>query len=83
MLVSGGIDPALLRMLQPIVDSKPDVTGPGGSNLELDDFVTPLVRIVDQETLLANAAQMFRFARENSAEIQARMTRRSCRPIRY
>jgi hypothetical protein len=73
MLVSAGINPDLIRMLQPIVDSKPDVTGPGGSNLELDDFVTPLVRIVDQETLLANAAQMFRFARENSAEIQARM----------
>jgi len=74
MLVSGGIDPALLTMLQPVVDSNPDVMEPGGSNLELDDFVTPLVRIVDQETLLANAAQMFRFARENSAEIQARMT---------
>ena len=74
MLVSGGIDPALLTMLQPVVDSNPDVMEPGGSNLELDDFVTPLVRIVDQETLLANAAQMFRFARENSAEIRARMT---------
>jgi hypothetical protein len=74
MLVSGGIDPALLTMLQPVVDSNPGVMEPGGSNLELDDFVTPLVRIVDQETLLANAAQMFRFARKNSAEIQARMT---------
>ena len=67
MLVSGGIDPALVTMLQPVVDT-------GESNLELDDFVTPLVRIVDQETLLASAAQMFRFARENSAVIQARMT---------
>jgi hypothetical protein len=74
MLVSGGIDPALLRMLQPIVDSNPGISGPDRSNLELDDFVTPLVRIVNQEILLANAAQMFRFARENSAEIQARMT---------
>jgi hypothetical protein len=74
MLVSGGIDPALLRVLQPIVDSNPAVMKPGRTNLELDDFVTPLVRIVDQETLLANAAQMFRFARENSVEIQARMT---------
>jgi len=67
MLVSGGINPALVTMLQPVVDT-------GESNLKLDDFVTPLVRIVDQETLLANAAQMFRFARENSAAIQARMT---------
>jgi len=74
MLVSAGIDPALLTMLQPVVDSNPGVMEPGGSNLELDDFVTPLVRIVDQETLLANAAQMFRFVRENNAEIQTRMT---------
>jgi hypothetical protein len=74
MLVSGGVDPALLRMLQPITDSEPGVTVPAGSGLELDDFVTPLLRIVDQETLLASAAQMFRFARENSAEIQQRMT---------
>ena len=75
MLVSGGVDPALLEMLQPIVDARPAIAQAGGSNLELDDFVTPLVRIVDQETLLANAAQIFRFARENNAEIQARMTR--------
>jgi len=74
MLVSGGIDPALVTMLQPVVESNPGVMEPGGSSLELDDFVTPLVRIVDQETLLANAAQMFRFAKVNSAEIQARMT---------
>jgi hypothetical protein len=74
MLVSGGADPALLDLLQPIVDSHPEIAQPGRSNLALDDFVTPLVRIVDQETLLANAAQMFRFARQNSAEIQGRMT---------
>jgi len=75
MLVSGGVDPALLELLQPIADSHPEITQPGRSNLALDEFVTPLVRIVDQETLLANAAQMFRFARDNSAEIQGRMTR--------
>jgi hypothetical protein len=75
MLVSGGVDPALLSVLQPFVDRNPGVSEAGRSNLELDDFVTPLVRIVDQEVLLANAAQMFRFAREYNVEIQARMTR--------
>ena len=75
MLVSGGVDPALLEMLQPIVERNPGILKAGGANLELDDFVTPLVRIVDQETLLANAAQMFRFVKENNAEIQSRMTR--------
>jgi hypothetical protein len=42
--------------------------------LQLDDYVEPLARIVDEEILLAGAAQMFRFARANSAEIQSRMT---------
>jgi hypothetical protein len=74
MLVSGGIDPTVLNMLQPISDRNPEIADSGRSNLALDDFVTPLVRIVDQETLLANAAQMFRFARDNKVEIQQRMT---------
>jgi hypothetical protein len=74
MLVSGGVDPALTELLQPIADRHPEISQPGRSNLALDDFVTPLVRIVDQETLLANAAQMFHFARQNSVEIQNRMT---------
>jgi hypothetical protein len=74
MLVSGGIDSELLGLLQPTMDNNPDIFQPGRSNLELDDFVTPLARIVDQEVLLANAVQMFRFARDNSAGIQQRMT---------
>ena len=49
MLVSGGIDPALLRVLQPIVDSNPGVMKPGRSNLELDDFVTPLVLVAAKQ----------------------------------
>jgi len=74
MLVSGGVDPALTDLLQPILDNNPGVLQAGRSNLALDDFVTPLARIVDQDVLLANAAQMFRFARDNSVEIQQRMT---------
>lgn len=75
MLVSGGVDPALLQTLQPLADQNPEVMGEGRSNLGLDDFVTPLARIVDQEILLANAAQMIGFAQEYSVEIQERMTR--------
>jgi hypothetical protein len=75
MLVAGGVDPALLALLQPTADNNPAIDQPGRANLSLDDFVTPLARIVDQEVLLANAVQMFRFARDNSAEIQQRMTR--------
>jgi hypothetical protein len=74
MLVSGGVDPRLTNLLQPIVENHPEVVQAGRSNLALDDFSTPLARIVDQDVLLANAAQMFRYARQNSEQIQARMT---------
>lgn len=72
MLVTGGTNPALLDLLQPIVERQAASGAP--TDLDLDDYVTPLVRIVDQDTLLASAAGMFRFARENSARIQERMT---------
>src|SRR5210317_54024 len=74
MLVSGGVNPALVDMLQPLVDNHPEIMEAGRSNMALEDFSTPLARIVDQDVLLANAAQMFRFARDHSQEIQARMT---------
>lgn len=74
MLVSGGVDPALVDMLQPMVDSHPEIMEAGRANMALDDFSTPLARIVDQDVLLANAAQMFRYAREHSREIQDLMT---------
>ena len=69
MLVAGGVDSRFLDLLMP-----PD--GPAGeqADLALDDFVTPLARIVDQQTLLVNAAQMMRFAQSNRPEIEARMT---------
>ncbi len=74
MLVSGGVDPELTAMLQPIAERNPGILETDRGDLELDEFATPLARIVDQDTLLANAAQMFRFARANQAEIQERMT---------
>ncbi len=74
LLVAGGTDPELLDMLQPIV-KRESAAGTAAGNLDLDDYVTPLIRIVDQDTMLASAAKMFRFARENNAEIQARLTR--------
>ncbi len=76
-LVSGGIDPALLELLQPTVLAMEERRAAGEAVVELaiDDYVKPLARIVDQDMLLANAAQMFDFARTNSAEIQTRMTR--------
>ena len=73
MLITGGTNPALFENLQPVAAMEVS-GGPAGMNLELDDYVTPLVRIVDQEILLAGAVEIFRFAHENSEAIQARMT---------
>jgi uncharacterized protein YjiS (DUF1127 family) len=70
-LVASGAEPALVALLAPYEAQQ---AAPGSMELQLDDYVGPLARIVDQEILLAGAAQMFRFARANSAEIQARMT---------
>lgn len=70
-LVASGAEPTLLALLAPY-ERPPGESG--GMELGLDDYVQPLARIVDQEILLAGAAQMFRFARANGPEIQARMT---------
>jgi len=76
-LVAGGVEPALQDLLKPQEQSAAArvAAGEPAFELSLDDYVTPLVRIVDQDSLLANAAELFRFARDNGPEIQARMTR--------
>ena len=73
MLVTGGTDPALLEILQPVIDQQASGEAPS-MDLGLDDYVTPLVRIVDREILLGGAAGMFRYAYENGTAVQARMT---------
>jgi hypothetical protein len=75
-LAAGGVDPRLIEMLRPLVEEQERAAADGNPVvIGLDDYVKPLSRIVDQEVLLANAAQLFEFVRQNSAEIQARMTR--------
>ena len=73
MLITGGTDPAMLEMLQPVIDFQASGQAPA-LELELDDYVTPLIRIVDPEVMLGGAAGLFRFAHENGEAIQARMT---------
>jgi len=72
LLVSGGVDPELTALLQPLLE-KTDADESQFS-LKLDDYGTPLARIVDQETMLAGVAGLFQFARQNSVQIQARLT---------
>jgi hypothetical protein len=71
MLVSGGVDPALAALLEATAEGRPPTAG---QELALDDYVTPLIRIVDQEALLAHASGIFRYARQNREAIQARLT---------
>jgi hypothetical protein len=72
LLISGGTDPGLLKALQPIEDR---VNQRGGSNLTPDDYKTPLIRIVDQESMLAGAVFLLRFAQHSREEIESRLAR--------
>ena len=67
-LISGGADPELTDALAP-----PDAAVSEGavSNLSPDDYKTPLIRIVDQQSMLSGAAFLLRFAQESHDEIQA------------
>jgi len=76
LLVSAGVRPELLELLEAPEESDVDATDSRSDDftLQLDDYLTPLARIVDQETLLASAARMFRYALENGPQIQAELT---------
>ena len=76
LLVSAGVKPELLELLEAHEESDTDAAASslGDFTLELDDYLTPLARIVDQETLLASAARMFRYALEYGPKIQAELT---------
>lgn len=67
LLISGGADPELTDALTP-----PDAVenSRAVSNLSPDDYKTPLIRIVDQESMLSGAAFLLRFAKESQDEIQ-------------
>ncbi len=71
LLISGGVDPALLDALATVDDVNQG--GPVAS-FSPDDYKTPLLRIVDQDSMLKGAVFLLRFARESSAEIEARLT---------
>jgi len=75
LLVSGGVEPGLLELIQVADENSKDGTGsePASFMLQLEDFQTPLARIVNQETMLASAAQMFVYSRDNSQKIQAEL----------
>jgi len=72
LLISGGADPVLLDAL-----TAQDVDGEQSepSKLSPDDYKTPLIRIVDQESMLSGAAFLLRFSKESRDEIDSSLAR--------
>ena len=70
MMISGGAAPALVAAMEAQTNSQSATN----SNISPDDYKTPLIRIVDQESMLSGAAYLLRFARESEPEIMVRLT---------
>ena len=68
LLISGGVDPALLTSLVSL-----DNKGLTTSTVNPADYNTPLIRIVDQESMLSGTAFLLGFALESESDIQARL----------
>ena len=68
LMVSDGADEDLISELTNLLGDKGAVDQ-DGRNFSFDDYTTPLIRIVDQETMLAGANQLFKFTRKNEAGI--------------
>jgi len=68
VLISRGADPALMDAIAPRDTAD---GGRAATQLSPDDYKTPLIRIVDQESMLSGAAFLLRYAQDSSAEIQA------------
>ena len=67
LLISGGADPDLLQSL---AATGIDAEGGVVSDFNPDDYKTPLIRIVDQESMLAGAAFLLRFAQKSQLDIE-------------
>jgi hypothetical protein len=66
VLMAAGADPELLDAIEGQGAAPGTILGP-------DDYRTPLFRIVDQETMLAGAAYLLRYAQTGAADIQRRL----------
>jgi hypothetical protein len=69
VLMAAGANPALIDAISP------DAAAGAGLGIALgpDDYKTPLFRIVDQESMLAGAAFLLRYAHESAGDIQGRL----------
>lgn len=74
LLVSDGSDAKLVGTLESRLDGRESTPGEP-PDFDFDDYTTPLIRIVDQETMLAGATRLFRFTREHAAQIATHLER--------
>jgi len=68
-MVSEGVDEAFLEQLLPQSTTEEHTPPEPMPRLNIDDFQTPLNRIVDQRAMISHAAHLFRFALDNEAGI--------------
>ena len=69
LMISGGAEPAMLAAMQAPGEGQARST----SNIRPDDYKTPLIRIVDQESMLSGAAYLLNFAQGSRNEIEAKL----------
>jgi len=70
LMVSEGVDEAFLEQLLPPQAAETAAESAMPPRLEMEDFQTPLNRIVDQRAMITKAARLFRFALDNQSGIQ-------------
>lgn len=73
LMVSEGIDAAFVAQLLPQPTAESGVQPEPIPHLKVEDFQTPLNRIVDQRAMITRAARLFRFTLDNKANIMHAM----------
>ena len=69
LLIAGGVEPQMLDLLSPpggVENTSTPTLGP-------DDYKTPLIRIVDQESMLSGAVFLLRFAQDSRDQIESNL----------
>lgn len=75
LMIADGADVALINSMDALAPSPGADSAGGQPALSPDDYATPLIRIVDQRTMLAGAAKLFRFARNNGQQVAENLQR--------
>jgi len=71
LMVAEGVDKTFLEQLLPPQSTEADPEAETMPRLEMEDFQTPLNRIVDQRAMITKAAHLFRFVLDNQPDIQS------------